>query len=78
MKRVYADVAKLADALGLGSSALTGVEVQVLSSAPNQIQFSIVNQGIQRVMSTLYSLLPVLLNTLIHTDFSIRPYQEVL
>ncbi len=29
----YADVAELADALDSGSSALTGVEVQVLSSA---------------------------------------------
>ena len=31
---VFADVAKLADALDLGSSSRKGVEVQVLSSAP--------------------------------------------
>ena len=31
---IFADVAKLADALDLGSSSREGVEVQVLSSAP--------------------------------------------
>ena len=31
----HADVAELADALDLGSSAFIGVEVQVLSSAPD-------------------------------------------
>ena len=31
--QIHADVAELADALDSGSSALTGVEVQVLSSA---------------------------------------------
>ena len=35
-------MAELADALDLGSSAREGVEVQVLSSAPNQAGFSFV------------------------------------
>ena len=32
---LYADVAELVDALASGASALTGVEVQVLLSAPS-------------------------------------------
>ena len=34
--RVYAAVAKLADALDSGSSARKGMEVQVLSAAPHK------------------------------------------
>ena len=33
---MYADVAELVDALASGASASNGVEVQVLSSAPNR------------------------------------------
>ena len=34
----HADVAELADALDSGSSSRKGVEVQVLSSAPNKLK----------------------------------------
>jgi hypothetical protein len=36
----YADVAELADALDSGSSEVTLVEVQVLSSAPESITYN--------------------------------------
>ena len=50
--RVYAVVAKLADALDSGSSARKGMEVQVLSTAPHKgLKAFWVNQSVFSVFT---------------------------